>query len=204
MKSVISPPTSVGPGLSTRHDDMLGAAQASAGISALTSEAYRDTTFIMPFFRHDQNDTLSLTFQFSHRRNLGSPLDSIHIHYIPMVNPAAIENVYFSYSYSWKKANEEFPALVSWVSSNVTMPIQTTDAFKHLYYNLVTNIAAPAVESYSSVLLFRITRLGTDGLDTYDTDKATPPGTGAANLGLLYFDCHYITDRRGSVNETTD
>lgn len=198
MKSVISPPTSV------RHDDMQGAAQASAGISALTSEAYRDTAFVMPFFRHDQNDTLSMTFQFSHRRKLGSPLDSIHIHYIPMVNPAAIENVYFSYSYAWKTTDTEFPALVSWTSGNATLPIQTTDAFKTLLFSIVTNIAAPANEGYSSILLFRITRLGTDPLDTYDTDKATPPGTAAANLGLLYFDCHYVTDRRGSALESSD
>ena len=197
MRSVISSP------LPTRHDDMLGNVQASAGISALTSEAYRDTAFVMPFFRHDQDDTLSLTFQFSHRRQLGSPLDSIHIHYVPMVNPVAIQNVYFSYSYSWQTVDAVFPALVSWVSGNLTLPIGTTDAFKHKYAPLISAIAAPANEIYSSVLLFRITRLGTSPSDTYNTDKATPPGTSAANLGLLYFDCHYITDRRGSVTETT-
>jgi len=195
MKSEISDP------LPSAHDDQQGAVQASAGISALTSEAYRDTAFIMPFFRHDQADTLSLTFQFSHKRKLGSPLDGIHIHYIAMVNPAAIENVYFSYSYSWQTEGGEFPLLASWTNGNATLPIGTTDAFKNKLFSIVTNIAAPANETTSSILLFRITRLGTDPLDTYDTDKATPPGTSAANLGLQYFDCHFITDRRGSVSE---
>lgn len=188
-----------------RHDDMQGSVQAAVGVSALTTEGYRDTGFLMPFFRHDQDDTLYFTFQFSHRKKPGSPIDSVHIHCVPMVAPSSSpQNVYFAYKYSWQKLGDAFPANASWVASNAVMPVVTADAFEHVYFPIVSNIAAPANETYSSILLFTLQRLGTNIMDTYDTNKATPPGTAAANLGLLYVDCHYDTERAGSLLETAD
>lgn len=190
--------------LPARYDDMIGNVQAAAGVSSLTIEAYRDTPFLMPFFRHDQDDSLYFTFQFSHRKKLGGVVKSVHIHCVPMVNPAVAQDVYFGYSYSWQIMEGAFPALGSWVSGNSTFQVGVADAFKHKYHQIVADIAAPANETHSSVLLFRLTRLGTDPLDTYSTNKAVPPGTAAANLGLLYVDCHYLADRRGSVAELSD
>lgn len=189
----------------TRHDDMLGGAQQGSVIAALTADAYRDTVFPMSFFRHDQDDTIGFTFQFSHRKKLGSALDSVHIHYVPMVAPTSSpENVYWAYQYAWAKVGDVIPAVATWTTGNVTMPVVTADAFKHSYYTLVANIAAPASETYSSILLFVLQWLGTNLLDTYSTAKATPPGTAQANLGLLYVDAHYITERRGSLLEGSD
>lgn len=188
-----------------RYDDALGMAQVARGSAALTVEAYRDTTFLLPFFRHDQNDELFFVFQFSHRKKLGSALASIHIHCVPMVDPSVSpQNVYFQYKYTWQKPGDLFPADASWTAGFSTLSVATGDAFKHVYHNLVTNIAAPASETYSSIMLCMVQRLGTDANDTYNTDKATPPGTAAANLGLLYVDCHYQTERRGSLLETSD
>lgn len=188
-----------------RYDDMLGPIQGATGVSALTTEAYRDTAFLMSFFRHSQVDAINLTFQFCHRKKLGSSLASIHIHCIPMANPAAPQNVYYSYSYSWQKINgSEYPLSASWTSGNSTMTVGTTDAFKHKIHSIVTNVSAPASEGYSSILLIRLARFGTSPNDTYTTNKATPPGTASANLGLLSVDCHYQTERRGSILEATD
>lgn len=185
-----------------RIDDMLGSVQAAAAVAALTTEQYRDTGFSMPFFRHDQDDALHLTFQFSHRKRLGSNLASVHIHCIPMVSPAAPENVYFGYNYTWQNADGTFPANASWVSGNSTMTVGISDGFDGRLHSIIADIEPPASEGYSSFLLVTITRLGTDGNDTYDTAKVG--GTAQANLGLLGIDCHYETNRRGSIEELTD
>jgi hypothetical protein len=185
-----------------RYEDQQGAVASAVGVSALTEEQYRDTGFLMAFFRHDQDDTLHLTFQFSHRKKLGTPIASVHIHCIPMVNPAIPQNVYFGYKYTWQDIGSEFPSDASWITGNATMTVGITDAFKQRAHGIVVAVPAPIGEGYSSMVLFRLQRLGTNPLDTYNTNKAG--GTPAANLGLLYMDCHFQTERRGSLAQFSD
>jgi len=173
------------------------------GVSLLTAEAYRDTVFIMNFFRHDQDDALSLSMEMPTNKRLGSPLGEIHIHCIPMVAPASSPlNVYFQLDYAWHNIGVEFPVAGSWVTTNPVMPVATGDEFKVKEFVLASNISAPANEAYDSILLIRVARLGTNINDTYNTNKAG--GTAQANLGLVSVDFPILSDRIGSINVEGD
>ena len=57
----------------------------------------------------------------------------------------------------------------------------------------------PAVPKASDILLVRIMRSGTAASDTYDMNRTD--GTGAANLMLIAFDCHYRQNSAGTIYE---
>jgi hypothetical protein len=46
-----------------RHNDLFGPVQVASGASALTTEAYRDTSFLMPFL-----DMIKMIFYFLHSK----------------------------------------------------------------------------------------------------------------------------------------
>lgn len=188
------------------HDDMLGNVQQGAGIAALTTEGFRDTPFLLSMMRHDQDDVICFATQFSHGRKLGSALASIHLHYIPLADPAAPQVVYFDCRYWWATTNVAVPANTSWVASNPTITISPGDVHKLKIASLVDGpIAAPVGEGYSSILFIYLARLGTSPNDTYDTAKTTPPGTAQANFAPVYVDVHYLRDGRGgSLLEYSD
>lgn len=165
-----------------------------------TVEDYRDTDHRMMFFAHNQNDEVSLQAQFSHRRRLGVNLGDIHVHTVPMANASG--NVYWEMKYTWQAVGSEFPATASWTTVNSTQSITAADQYIHTTHTLATDITAPDPDGYSTFLLIELRRLGTDTNDTYDTDK--PSGTGAANLGILNLDCHYLVDRSGSITRFDD
>ena len=120
-----------------------------------------------------------------------------------MVAPAAPPlNVYFQIDYTWQNVGAEIPTAASWVSTNPTMPIAAGDEFKAKEFILASDVAPPANEAYDSIFLIRVARLGTDGNDTYNTNKVG--GTGAANLGLISLDFVFLKDRLGSINAQTD
>lgn len=183
--------------LSVGYDDALGNFANATGVAALVLEEYRDTNYKMYFFKHNADEYIYLATQFPHRRRTSAALADIHLHYIPMVNPASAKVVYLSLEYAWAGIGEEMPADAGWSKSNPTITINTTDAYKHLLADLATNIAAPAGDTYSSILLLRLGRLGTSLNDTYDDNKGDH--TSQANLGLLYVDLHFLCDRFGSI-----
>lgn len=185
-----------------RYEDILGQYNLATGTSGMTLEAYRDTGFNIEFTRHDQDNVIGyFKFQMSHKKRLGTALE-LHVHCIPMVNPASDQVVRFELQYSWQKAGDEFPTVSSWTTETADMTVTTTDAFKHKLFELKSSIAAPSSESYSSYFLCRVRRLGTDGGDTYTTSKAS--GTAAANLAILGVDCHILHDRNGSILDHAD
>jgi hypothetical protein len=195
--------------LHSGYDDVVIPAELASGLAALTSEQYRDTGYVKPFFRHDQDDTLYVTIQMPHRKQLGSALGDLHLHLIPMGAPGVgvTEYAYFRCNYTWQTFGGVFPALATWSADVFTQfAVVAADQYKHKIHQVLTNISAPTSEAYSSILLARITRLGaTGGLsDTYKTVKPTPPGTAAANLCLLSIDAHVLCDRHGSYNATGD
>jgi len=187
-----------------RYDDQQGAYNLASGISAMTVQAYRDTAFQLEHCRHDQDDVVAyFRFQMSHRRRLGSALASCHIHYIPCgANPASPQNVRFQLLYSWQDIGGTFPANAGWTTATSDLAIGTADQYKDKVNNLLTGLAAPAGEGYSSWLLIAITRLGTDPADTYT--QSNPHGAAQANLAILGVDCHIQVDRDGSLAETSD
>lgn len=180
------------------YDDLLGSVgdgNLAKGTSALTLEGYRDSDFPIYFMRHDQDDTLTIIYQMPHMWDYTTAVWP-HIHYIPMA--AASGNVYFSFSYVWAPRGEVVPALSSWVSGNKTISITAGDQFKHLAAGFAT-INPPAAAGASTMLLMKITRLGDDVLDTYNTNKTG--GTAAANFGVLYLDLHYQKIRAGTTSQ---
>jgi hypothetical protein len=178
-------------------NDLAGPATEGAGATALTAEPYLATSFRMLFFRHDQNDSLSFTYQMSHAWEPGTIVRP-HVHIIPMVNPAVTQNVFLQGQYVWGITGQPLPDVAGWTAFDVTYPITTTAALIPEVIDLTGGVGftPPALAVESSFLLVFIQRSGTNVLDTYSTNKPGP-GTAAANLAVLSFDCHFQTVKPG-------
>ena len=188
-----------------RYTDVRGDFNAATGVAAMTIENFRDTSFIMEFTRHDQDDTIGhFKFQMPHSKVLATSILSAHVHCIPCgSNPVSSQIVRFSYSYVWLNSSGTFPANSGWTNGTSNLTIGTTSQYIGVIHPVVSNITPPSSENYSSWLLFRLSRLGTDGADTYTQSK--PDGTASANLGILGVDIHVAMDgRSGSINESSD
>jgi hypothetical protein len=177
-------------------DDLQGPVFQAGGVSALTTEQYRDAPYFASFMRHDQNDALYYIYQIPHRWWRGTAV-RLHMHYTPMATwvPApASYNVRMEVAHVWVAENAEIPAAVGWTVTPVDLTVVPTDQYKALL-----TIAYPAGAKESTILRARIRRLGTDGADTYTVAK--DHGTAAANLAVWDFDCHYQCDKPGTVTE---
>jgi hypothetical protein len=170
------------------HDDIQGQLQtALSGVTQYTFKQYRTTGIVMPHIARD--DVFSMVFQMPHRKFLGSAIDSVHIHFIPMIG--ANGNVIISYAWGWYNHDDVVPDTLPNTGSK-TIPLVIADQYKQKIVTLITNLAAPASEAYSSILYVKCTRL-TAG-DTWNS----------SDLALAYMDAHFLADRFGSYNETTD
>jgi hypothetical protein len=168
------------------YDDVQGEIAQAAIAGALTFEVYRDTEYRAYYFRHDQNDTLHMSFQMPHSWDRGTVYP--HIHIIPMVNPAAAQVVRFTGKYCWSQVGVALPADASWTAFTIDHTVNTTDEFKQTVVGLAT-ITPPTSPKESNVLLIWVRRPGlADAADTYTTSKAT--GTAAANLMVVSIDTH--------------
>lgn len=182
-----------------RWDDQQGqVGSVLTGPAVWTMDTYRDTGFTIPCLRHDQDDVVELIFQFKHIKKLQTSIN-LHVHSIPLA--ATGGNVYWSYKYTWVQAEVIIPANTEWSTGNITMPIASNDLYKEKIFTLLS-INPPTVEKYSDILLIKLTRLGSNQLDTYSTNK--DHGTVQANIGILYFDCHFNVNKLGSLLEFTD
>lgn len=180
-------------------DDIQGPAYAAQfGLSAPTIEAYRDTPARLIFYRHDQDDAQTFTYQLPHRWIRDTEVRA-HIHYIPMVTPASNEVVRLRYTYSWAHPDGELPAMSSWTQSTVdiTVPSSGADTFNKKITTLFTN--TPSGSKESSMLVLHLERLGSSsGSDTYTTGKAS--GTAQANFCVMSVDLHFQTNKDGTTN----
>ena len=181
-----------------KWDDMFGNVEEGQAAAALTREVYRDTPYLMRFFRHDQDDYLHLAIQMSHKWNRATAV-RFHGHVVPMANAGG--NVYWQYNYIFVPVSGTIPANVGWAAGNVTSPILAADQYRHTPIDLVT-VPVPAGASASTTLLIRLGRLGSSPNDTYNTNGGG--GTPQANLGVLYFDLHYQQYAAGTVFEFND
>lgn len=186
------------------YDDMRVSVAEGNRRAGLTYEAYRNTGFWMSFMRHNQDDELHITLQMSHRKRKGVNMGDMHFHLVPMSVPVlgVSDHVYFTYEYTWFNVYGDIPDTGSWVSGTKTWTVPVTGQYEHFVVDILEDIAPPANESYSSIMLLRVTREGTNPLDTYDVGKS--PGTAAANLGILSLDAHVQMDRQGSYHEFWD
>ena len=184
----------------TGWNDLLGGASAGLGAAALTTEVYRDTPFLMAFFRSNQNDSLSFIYQMSHQWQAGTVVRP-HVHVVPMADPVAPQNIYIIGQYAWGSTTRVLPANAAWTPFTITFTINPGDAFtvKVIDTTNATGITPPADIDESDILCVYFQRNGTNILDTYTTAKVG--GTAAANLGLVSFDCHYQGQKIGSLIE---
>lgn len=179
--------------LGVGHDDMLG--EVRSGITGATSwqlAQINDTGFILGWLRNNSNDFFQVKIQVPHRRNLGTALDSIHIHYILEIASSPAEQVVFSGSYAWMQPGAAVPNNAGWTAfsgAGLTLTLGARDAYYYGLHSIQTNIAAPANEGYGGILLIKITR----GNGSY-----------AGRLGVLDCDAHSQMNRIGSINEASD
>ncbi|MFA5376075.1 MAG: hypothetical protein WC455_10050 [Dehalococcoidia bacterium] len=178
------------------HDDQLGDVQtALTGASQYTEAQVGDTGFIIPWLAAGADDYVQQKLQFSHRKALGTAIESIHVHYLLSAQPTAGQTVKLDYKYAWVDFGAAVPALVSWTGDTKTITFTGSEAANtHYVSDIVEDIGPLSGEHNSSILLVKVTRNSAgDGADTY-----------TGNFGLLYMDAHFQTNRLGSANEYTD
>jgi hypothetical protein len=170
------------------HDDIQGILQtALAGVTTYTPRQYRSTGIVMPHIARD--DVFSMVFQMPHRKSLGTPIDSVHLHFIPIA--AAAGDIQISYAWGWYNHNDEIPASLP-NTNTITITLASADQYKQKINTIITNLSAPTNEVYSSILYVKLIRLSAG--DTWGTGE----------IALAYMDAHFLSDRFGSYNETTD
>jgi hypothetical protein len=178
------------------HNDMLGKIQSANPEGTVWSlEAITNTTFIIGALA-SSNDTVQVTIQVPHGRQIGSTLDSIHIHYVLQAASGAGEVVKFTAKYVWVQPGDNIPAAASWTAiagAGLTLTLAAHNAGYYGIHNLDTEISCPAgaSEGYGGMLLIEIIRIAAG--NTY-----------GGKLGILDVDAHTHFNKLGSVNETSD
>ncbi len=111
-----------------RWDDLSAVISEGTGPASLTYEAYRDTGFFMRFFRHNQNDSIFMTYQLPHGWDPSTAVRP-HMHALPAA--AGSGTVNFNYSYSWLGVNSgTLGNGSSWTTGSISLSIETTDQYK--------------------------------------------------------------------------
>lgn len=175
------------------HEDIQGLlGTALTGSAQWTPTAYRNTGIV--FNEIQSSDYFTMVFQMPHKKKLGSNIDSIHLHFIPKDSVSG--NIRFSYTWGWYNHNDIIPDVLPNSGNTNDIPLLTTDQYKQKISVLISNVTAPTNEVYSSILYCRFVAVApSTGVNWW---------TGGARIAIAYMDAHYITDRNGSYNETTD
>jgi len=176
-----------------RWNDLYAQINEATGNEALTYEQYRDSNLFLKFFRHNQDDKISMTYQMSHEWD-GTPVQP-HMHWVPMSSGSG--DVIFEYSYSWWTVSGSLGAVNTWTKAYITASITPANQYQHLVTNFGGEISPPANAHESSLLVFTVSRLGGSAQqDTYTTSK--DHGTNSANVGIIFFDLHYKRSKSGT------
>lgn len=184
-----------------RWDDQQGSIMEGAGSAALTTEAFRDTAFLMTFMRHDQLDALNYVYQFPHRWDYTTVVTP-HLHVLPCADPPTPLVARFNGYFAWSRvdyAAAPLPALSGWTQFGpVDLTVNPGDLFVHKIVKFGA-FSPPAWARESTCLLIWFRRNGTDPADTFNTSKTG--GTQQANLGLLSSDAHFRVHKNGTEAE---
>lgn len=194
------------PGYRPYLDQLCDISTSLSPTPAWTLENYCSTGIPIVFMRHDQDDQIQIKIQFNHNKALGAPLADVHMHCIPMGSVTG--DVRFCIYYKWINYGEVLPidtavGAGTWTRTFVNLPIAGTDQYKEGVCVLLTNVAAPANETPSSILHIIAVRKSSSALDSYTSNK-TCGGTNAANFGIVYVDAHYPVSKLGSKTSISD
>lgn len=177
------------------HEDIQGVlGTALAGVTAFTWRQYRATGIPLPHVT--SGDIFSMVFQFPHKKKLGTRIDSVHLHYIPIA--AKDGDIAFTYSWGWYNHGDVVPNTLPNTGTVADIALATTDQYKQKISILISNLALPASgdDVYSSILYVNLVAVApADGTNWWTTGN---------EIAIAYMDAHYVTDRNGSLNETTD
>lgn len=184
---------SIGNGIERGHtahkDSMSKLGTAISGVTQYTMRALRGTKVTCAHIA--KQDIFSDIIQLNHDKTLQAAIDDYHIHFIPIGAVAGGEAIALDVAYAFLTHGNEFPnALTS--AGTIRIDLVAGDQYKLKIKQLLTDIAAPANELYSSFLFVEATRRN-DGQDTY-----------AHEIAIIGSDAHYPSDRYGSKNVTTD
>lgn len=179
-------------------DDVQGSfLNGQAPTGDMTLEQIGTAPALAYFFRHDQNNSASFMYQFPHGWDPTTDV-KLHIHCVPMADPAGAQVVVFSGSYAWSVVSQTFNTGSSWTAFSSTHTVNTGDIAKQFVVPLAT-ITPPGTAKESSILFVSIVRAGNDGADTYTTSK--PVGTAAANVLGITADVHFRKTKAGTEIE---
>lgn len=185
-----------------RWDDQQGDISQGAGQAAsLSYDTFRNTPWRVYCMRHDINPEMHFVYQMDHSWRYDLPVFP-HLHVLPLADPASSEDAYFEYSYVWTRPNyasNPIPVLSGWTSSTLTITVDPGDVFVQKIVSL-GEVTPPSWARESSVFILYIKRAGTNGNDTYDTNKGFG-SVAAANLGLLSADIHFRKDKVGTITQ---
>jgi hypothetical protein len=184
------------------HKDSFGLLQSVlTGASTWTLRLVRDTKIALPHIA--KNDVFTYYTQINHDKLLGSPLDSFHIHFVPVGAVTATRVIAIDYKWGWFTIGDEIPATLP-NTGTVYITLELGDQFKYLIENIVSSLQIippleavsamnpPAGEGYSSEFFIECQRRN-DAADTY-------PG----EFALLDGDIHYQINHLGSYEEYND
>ncbi len=172
---------------SSRHKDSFGFLRtALTGVTSWTDRQYRHTMVVLPHLAN--GDIASYNVQLNHDKVLQTYADGFHIHFIPLA--AVTGTILIDFAWGWYSMDDTIPDTLP-NTGTATLSIDSTDQYKHKLFEIISNMAPPSTEGYSSFILIVIGRNG----GTYGNSN---------EIAILGADIHYITDRNGSINEYTD
>lgn len=184
-------------GMDSGWIDILGTVDQAAASAALTYEAINDTPFMRYWWRHDQQDAITILFQAPH----GWALDAVepHIHLLCGSNTGGVV-AYDGYA-CWTAHNSGLavPALAQLPAFSAPVTIASGLLWQETIVSLGMFTPPAAAKVPSADLMLYVRRNGTSPTDTYSGSKSGP-GTAAANLGIQFVDCHAHVNKLGTAS----
>lgn len=175
---------------SPRYKDSFGFLRtALTGATTWTDRAIRNTGVVVPHIA--KNDTFTYNVQLNHDRKFGVDVTDFHLHIVPIGAVTAGQVISIDYEIEIFGFHDTIGDTLL-TKSNSTYTLAAGDQYKHLYFEIKEDILKETTPGVSSFLMVKLSRRN-DATDTY-----------AGEFALLGADCHYITDRDGSIFETYD
>jgi hypothetical protein len=164
-------------------DQQVSIGSVGFGASAPSWTAYKSGEVLA--FANNQSNKITFNAQLSHRYKLGTNID-FHIHTIAPNNNSG--DVRWQLTYSWADIGSDFPAETTTLA---TQTIAANSQDEHLYFEIDDAVSSASAEAgVSGVLICSLTRLGSDGADTY-----------ASSIYLAALDFHFQINTIGSRQE---
>jgi hypothetical protein len=164
-------------------DQQVNLGSVGFGASAPSWTSYKGGEVLS--FANNQSNEITFIAQLSHKYKLGTNLD-LHVHTVAPDDTAG--DVRWQLTYSWADIGSDFPAETTTLA---TQTIALNSADEHQYFEVDDAVSSASAEAgVSGILICSLTRLGSDGADTYSNA-----------IYLIALDFHFEIDTIGSRQE---